>query len=200
VVWSSSDPSIATVSASGLVTGVKDGTATITATVDGASISCKVIVKTAYSESWSGWSDWTTNKINASDTVQVQTEDRRHEVIASYNMDCYCTVALNPWRRQFRAKSVNGRYEELGLSSTYGEWHHQYTFPAAEVNAARVIHNGEQQGGNQNGTNVSGRDGYSMFFNNDYYIFFETSKNYDTITTTYYKSRHLIKTPIEYKN
>lgn len=37
--WSSSNPSVATVDANGLVTGVKRGVATITATIDGTSIS-----------------------------------------------------------------------------------------------------------------------------------------------------------------
>lgn len=44
VIWTSSDESIATVSENGLVTSVKDGEVTITATVDGVSSSCKVIV------------------------------------------------------------------------------------------------------------------------------------------------------------
>ena len=45
VTWSSSDESVATVSASGVVTGVSEGTATITATYDGCSESCEVTVK-----------------------------------------------------------------------------------------------------------------------------------------------------------
>ena len=200
VIWSSSDPSIATVSASGLVTGVKDGTATITATVDGASVSCKVTVKTAYTDTWSDWSDWSTTKVDASDTVEVKTEERSSEVVVSYNMDSYCTVALNPWRRQFRNFSVNGEYDRWGLSSTYGEYHHSWTYTVAEVNAATVIHDGEQQGGGQNGTNVSGVDGYSMLYGGDYYVFFKTSENKETVYTTYYQSRHLIKTPVEYQN
>ena len=44
VTWSSSDESVATVSASGVVTGVSEGTATITATYDGCSESCEVTV------------------------------------------------------------------------------------------------------------------------------------------------------------
>ena len=200
LTWSSSDPSIATVSASGLVTGVKDGTATITATVDGASVSCDVTVKTAYTDTWSEWSDWSTTKVDASDTVEVKTEERGSEVVVSYNMDSYCTVALNPWRCQFRNFSVNGEYDRWGLSSTYGEYHHSWTYTVAEVNAATVIHDGEQQGGGQNGTNVSGVDGYSMFYGGDYYVFFKTSENKETVYTTYYQSRHLVKTPVEYQN
>lgn len=46
IVWSSSDNAIATVSAAGLVTGVADGTATITATSEGQSGSAVVTVAT----------------------------------------------------------------------------------------------------------------------------------------------------------
>ena len=44
VAWSSSDKNIATVDKSGIVTGVKKGTVTITATVGGKAYSCKVTV------------------------------------------------------------------------------------------------------------------------------------------------------------
>lgn len=45
IIWTSSDESVATVSADGLVTLISDGTATITAsTVDGAAATCEVIV------------------------------------------------------------------------------------------------------------------------------------------------------------
>lgn len=44
VEWSSSDPEIATVDQNGLVTGVSEGFATITATVGGKSASCEIIV------------------------------------------------------------------------------------------------------------------------------------------------------------
>ncbi|MBQ6041378.1 MAG: Ig-like domain-containing protein [Oscillospiraceae bacterium] len=199
VVWSSSNATVASVKA-GLVTAQKDGTATITASANGTSVSCKVNVKTAYTETWSDWSDWSTTKIDASDTVQVEKEDRGSQVLVSYNMEAYCTAALNPWRRQYRNYSVNGNFDENGLSSAYGEHHNEWTFTVDEVNAATVIHPGEQQGGAQNGTNMSNVDGYSMYFAEAYYIFFIKSENYDTVYTTYYKSRHLIKIPAEYKN
>lgn len=200
IVWKTSDSSIATVSEDGLVTALNDGSATISAIVNGASVSCEVTVKTEYTDTWSDWSDWSTNKVDSSDTVQVEQETRSSQVLVSYNMDCYCTVALNPWRRQFRNYSVNGNYGAYGLSSSYGEHHHSWTYTVAEVNAATIIYNGEQQGGSQNGTNVADVIGYSMPYGDAYYIFFITSENYDTVYTTYYKSRHLIKTPVEYQN
>jgi len=200
VVWKSSDSSIATVSSKGLVTALKDGSVTITATAKGVSVSCKVTVKTAYNETWSAWSDWTTNKLSSSDTVEVKTEERSSQVIASYNMDSYATRKANSTQRQFRNYSVNGQYSKYGLSSDYAEWHHSYTFSVAEVNAAKVIAPGEQQGGSQNGVNMSNVNGYSMFYGGTYYTFFITSENYETVYTTYYSSRNLIKTPVEYKN
>ncbi len=199
VAWKSSDSTIATVN-KGLVTALKDGSTTISATVEGVTISCAVVVKTAYNESWSAWSDWSTNKVDSSDTVQVEKEDRGSQVLVSYNMESYCTVANNPWRRQYRDFSVNGDYGSWGLSSTYGEHHNVWTFSVDEVNAATVIHPGEQQGGAQTGTNMANIDGYSMYFAEAYYIFFKKSENYDTVYTTYYRSRHLIKTPVEYEN
>jgi len=200
VVWKSADTSIATVSSNGLVTAHADGSVMITASVNGVSVSCKVTVKTGYDETWSDWSDWTTTRIESSDTVEVKTEERSSQVLASYNMDSYCTVALNPWRRQFRNYSVNGNFGDYGLSSTYGEYHHSWTYTVGEVNAAAVIHYGEQQGGSQNGTNMGNVNGYSMLYGDAYYIFYITSENYDTVSTTYYSSRHLIRTPIEYQN
>lgn len=44
IVWESSDPAVASVSQEGLVTGVAEGTATVTVTVDGFSASCEVTV------------------------------------------------------------------------------------------------------------------------------------------------------------
>ena len=200
IVWKSSDPSIASVSDNGLITALKDGVATITASVNGTSVSCNVTVKTAYTESWSAWSDWTTTKIEASDTVEVKTENRSSNVVVSYNMDCYTTRKANSTERQYRNFSVNGNYDAYGLSSQYGEYHHSWTYTVGEVNAATVIPKGSQQGGGQNGTNMVDVNGYSMLYGGDYYIFFITSENKETITTTYYSSRHLVKTPVVYTN
>lgn len=200
VAWKSSDATIASVTDKGVVTGLKDGSATISATVEGVTISCIVTVKTAYNENWSDWSEWSTTKVDPSDTVEVKTEDRGTDVLVSYNMISCCTVALNPWRRQYRNFSVNGNYEDYGLYRDYGEYVYRWTYTVGEVNAARVIHKGEQQGGGQNGTNVVDADGYSLAYGPDEYIFYIESENYETVYTTYYKSRHMIKTPVEYDN
>lgn len=45
VTWSSSDPSVATVSGGGVVKGINDGTATVTATCNGHSATCDVTVQ-----------------------------------------------------------------------------------------------------------------------------------------------------------
>ena len=63
-----------------------------------------------------------------------------------------------------------------------------------------VIPPGGEQGGSQNGVNASGINGYSMLYGDAYFIFFIASENYDTVSTTYYSSRHLVKTPVQYKN
>ena len=199
-VWSSSDPAIATVSDDGLVTAKTDGHTLITVRTAHGTAYCQVTVETAYEKTWSDYSEWTTEKPEASDEVEVITESRESQVLVGYNMESYCTVALDPWRRQFRDYSVNGNYEEYGLSTAYGEHHNTWTFTADEVKAARIIHPGEQQGGPQNGTNVSEKDGYCMYFAEADYVFFIASENYETVTTTYYAERHLVDTPVIYDN
>lgn len=199
-VWSSSDPAIADVSDDGLVTAKSDGHTLITVRTARGIAYCQVTVETAYEKTWSDYSEWTTEKPEASDEVEVITEDRESQVLVGYNMESYCTVALDPWRRQFRDYSVNGNYEEFGLSTAYGEHHNTWTFTADEVKAARIIHPGEQQGGPQNGTNLSDKDGYCMYFAEADYVFFIASENYETVTTTYYAERHLVDTPVIYNN
>lgn len=190
-----------TVSESGLVTGVKDGTATITATVDGASVSCKVTVKTAYTDTWSEWSGWSTTKVDASDSVEVRTEDRGTEVTVSYNINYYCTVALNPWRRQFRNYHVNPA--DIGNSVEYGENTTQSAFGVPylvktvdELNAVEKIQPWGYSTGSQAGQNCTDEVGYSF----DGCIFYICGENKETVYTTYYQSRHLVKTPVEYQN
>lgn len=199
-VWSSSDPVIADVSDDGLVTAKTDGIALITVRTARGTAYCQVTVETAYEKTWSDYSEWTTEKLEASDEVEVITENRESQVLVGYNMESYCTVALDPWRRQFRDYSVNGDYEGYGLSTAYGEHHNTWTFTADEVKAARIIHPGEQQGGPQNGTNLSDKDGYCMYFAEADYVFFIASENYETVTTTYYAERHLVDTPVIYNN
>ena len=201
VVWKSSDSSIATVSSKGLVTALKDGSVTITATAKGVSVSCKVTVKTAYNETWSDWSDWTTNKLASSDTVEVKTEERSSKVLVSYNINYYVTVALNPWRRQFRNYSVNPA--DIGNSVAYGENTTQSAYGVPylvktvdELNALEKIQPWGYSTGSQAGQNCTDEVGYSI----DGCIFYICGENYETIYTTYYSSRNLIKTPVEYKN
>ncbi len=199
--WTSSNSSIASVNQDGLVTALKDGTATIMVSANGSSASCTVSVRTSYDESWSDWSDWTATPITASDSVEVRTEDRSSQVLVSYNMDGYTTRKADTKKREYRNVSVNnGDYSLYGLDTVYGEWHQQYTYSAAEVQSATVIPPGGEQGGDQNGVNATNINGYSLLYGGVYYIFFITSENYDTVYTTYYRSRELTRTPTVYNN
>lgn len=168
---------------------------------NGSSASCTVSVRTSYDESWSDWSDWTATPITASDSVEVRTEDRSSQVLVSYNMDGYTTRKADTKKREYRNVSVNnGDYSLYGLDTVYGEWHQQYTYSAAEVQSATVIPPGGEQGGDQNGVNATNINGYSLLYGGVYYIFFITSENYDTVYTTYYRSRELTRTPTVYHN
>ena len=121
-------------------------------------------------------------------------------MLVSYNMDGYTTRKADTKKREFRNESVNGNYSAYGLDAGYGEWHQQYTYSAAEVQSATVIPPGGEQGGDQNGVNATNINGYSLLYGGVYYTFFITSENYDTVSTTYYSSCNLIKTPVVYDN
>ncbi len=201
VVWKSSNVAVATVK-NGLVTAQKDGTVTITATANGVSVSCKVTVKTAYTDTWSDWSDWTATPITASDSVEVRTEDRSNQVLVSYNIDYRCTRRNDNKKRQYRNRSVNlSDYPELDKG--YGENSTQAAFgvpylvkTVEEMNAVARIQPGEWSTGSMAGQNCADVVGYSF----DGCIFYILSENYDTVSTTYYSSRNLMKTPVVYNN
>lgn len=199
VVWKSSNVAVATVK-NGLVTAQKDGTVTITATANGVSVSCKLTVKTAYTDTWSDWSDWTATPITASEIVEVKTEDRSSQVLVSYNIDYYCTRTKDK-KRQFRNYSINPA--DYGLDTGYGQNTTQTAFGVPylvktvdELNAVAKIQPGEWSTGSQAGQNCADVVGYSF----DGCIFYILGENYDTVSTTYYSSRHLVKTPVQYKN
>ncbi len=72
VIWTSSDESVATVSATGEVTAVKAGTATITGTSsNGKTATCKVTVEPAYIEVVEITLDKTEAKVNEGETLQL---------------------------------------------------------------------------------------------------------------------------------
>lgn len=89
------------------------------------------------------------------------------------------------------------------LDKVYGQNSTQTVFGVSylvknvdELNAVAKIQPGEWSTGSQAGQNCADVVGYSF----DGCIFYILSENYDTISTTYYSSRHLAKTPVEYKN
>lgn len=198
--WSSSDSSVAAVSPSGVVTALKDGSATVTAAVNGQSASCRITVKTAYTTAYSDWSAWSAEPVTADAQTEVRTELRSEKQLTGYHMDCYLTRMADSKQRQYRNVSAAGRYDELGLSAAYGEHHHSADFSAAEVKAAAVIRPGEKQGGTQSGINAANVSGYSLSFGGANLIFFITGENYETVNVTYYSARKLLRTPVVYEN
>ena len=119
------------------------------------------------------------------------------EVPESYNMECFVGRLIENKVRQFFNFDISGLYDTLGLSKQYGMWHHEYTFPASEVDNAARIYRGQQQGGSQNGTNACDATGYSMWYRDAYYIFFIKSVNYKTVETTAYQTQNTL-IPVEY--
>jgi len=84
VVWASSDASVATVAANGTVTGVKAGTATITATANGVSASCQVTV-TAVNNAVND----TTTALKDNKGNQVYIKNAAGEYVAAVYADYY---------------------------------------------------------------------------------------------------------------
>ena len=71
IAWSSSDASKVRVDATGQITGVAPGTATITASSDGQSATTSVTILAHPVADWSGATEWTTYQGNASHTGYV---------------------------------------------------------------------------------------------------------------------------------
>lgn len=165
----------------GRIYAVSDGKCTIKAIADnGVTASCEVTVSTKYT--------------TKTETVPVTTYKKVPE---SYDMECYCGRTIEGMVRQFYDHDISNQYDALGLSRAYGQWHHQWVFTAAEVDAAARISPGQQQGGSQNGTNASSATGYSMLYGDAYYIFFIKNINYKTVETVSYQT-NTISIPVEY--
>jgi uncharacterized protein YjdB len=71
VEWSTSDPDRVSVDAIGNVTGIAQGSATITATTDGKSVSTNVIVLPRAASSWTGAAEWGTFQASSQHTGYV---------------------------------------------------------------------------------------------------------------------------------
>lgn len=204
IVWASSDPSVASVSNNGLVTGLKDGTAIITASLGGGSASCDITVKTAYTESKTAKTDWSKTKPEELSNRKIYTEQRPDgERDVSMNLAYYCTRTVGDQIRQFRPNSVN--VAALGLDTDYGENSTQNVFGVPfitksmdEIAAAKVIQPGQRSYGDQWGYNRSDTQvGYD--FENGC-IWFEVSRNKETIYATWYCYEDTIQVPVVYEN
>ncbi len=204
VTWKSSDSSVATVSEKGLVTALKDGTVTITATVEGVSISCTATVKTAYTESKTEKSEWSKTKPEELANRKIYTEQRADgERDVSMNLAYYCTRTVGDHIRQFRPNSVDVR--ALGLDPGYGENSTQNVFGVPyitksmdEIAAAKVIQPGQRSYGDQWGYNRSDNQVGYDFENGS--IWFEVSRNKETIWATWYCYEDTIQVPVVYEN
>lgn len=88
VVWSSSDESVATVDAAGLVTAVKKGTATITVTTNdgGFTATCEITVEPKTTSSSSG-NNTSSSGNNSSSTGSSSTSSGSQTATATFNRD-----------------------------------------------------------------------------------------------------------------
>ncbi len=202
VVWKSSNPSIATVSANGLVTAQKDGKVIVTANVNGESLACSVEVITAFTESWSEPSKWDKTPIEGSDTRRVTTDVKPEPQVISINFAYCCARTKGDKIRQFYKDPVDVVALDLdtgyGLNTTQNVFGVPYiTKSLAEVEQATKIQNNERSYGDQWGYNRSGKVGYN--FDNGC-IWFEVGRNTETVMVTYYSYEDLIQTPVVYDN
>ena len=120
---------------------------------------------------------------------ETSTVTGYEDVPESYNMECFVGRTVSGSDRQFYDYDVSDQLDELGLSKAYGIWHQECTFPASEVDTAKKIYRGQQQGGSLNGTNACDAIGYSMWYEGAYYIFFVKSINYPNGETVLYQTK-----------
>ncbi len=130
VKWTSSDESVATVSSSGVVTGVARGTATITATVGPYSASCTVTVRRKVWHSASYTINLRTNNTNNSSisyTTSPQNVSFTHAPRGGNNNNYYRTMGERTWGTNYDGTytvtaPTGGNYVEariIGLSNAY---------------------------------------------------------------------------------
>ncbi len=112
VTWTSSDPTVATVDEYGTVTGVKVGTATITAMAGGKSATCAVTVSTTYVEATEVLLSPTTAEIKVGESVQltatVEPDNATDKTViwSSYNAEI-ATVDANGLVKGLKAGEVS---------------------------------------------------------------------------------------------
>lgn len=130
---------------------------------------------------WGAWSGWSTNAVSASDSRQVET-DNRH---TGYNMVVYNTMTTGG-KRQFRSFSVGGSYSYYGLSSSYGEINYNMWASVDSVNSAPTVAEGSYTSAcAYPGYNKGSGTGYILSYGGTLYVFFISSNTY----TMYYRYR-----------
>ena len=86
---------------------------------------------------------------------------------------------------------------EYGENTTQSAFEVPYLVKTVdELNAVEKIQPWGYSTGSQAGQNCTDEVGYSF----DGCIFYICGENKETVYTTYYQSRHLVKTPVEYQN
>ncbi len=147
------------------------------------------------SDSWGGWSDWTTNPVSGSSTREVETRTERvdnGQRPVSYDLVEHNYMGNNG-KRYYRIDDIGGDYASHGYSKSYGKFTRYITLDAGQLNSCPTVGSGGFMGGANGGYNDCGETGYVV----DHpeipgtIIMFVYNVNYETTyaDVTYYRYR-----------
>lgn len=131
---------------------------------------------------WGDWSEWGTEPIIQSDSVQVETR----KTVLGYNMVHYGTQKEeSPHYRMFRGFSIQNEFEKYGARASYQEKHFTRYVAVDKLNAAKIYHEGELITGDYAGYQCDRADAY--YFGDDKYVWYIESVD----EVTEYRCRRL---------